>query len=215
MQEDRRSINWTRSGKTSPSGKLPTTWPVRYEDTPAYAVGYPGEYGKVQYGEGIFVGYRYFEAKRIAPLWCFGHGLNYSRFELADLTVSSGTGTAAATAALKLTNAGAVEAGEVVQLYVRDVLCTIPRPEKELKAFQKVFLAPGESTTLGFELSVRDLSYFDEKQGEWVASVTIYGILLVRRRWSSFCSSVRSMICPGVLGASFYLCTDLRTRGTK
>ena len=72
-------------GKVSPSGKLTTTWPVRFQDTPAYAVGCPGENGKVQYAEGVYVGYRYFDAKGLFPLWCFGHGLSYSTFQLPSV----------------------------------------------------------------------------------------------------------------------------------
>jgi beta-glucosidase len=155
-------------GKVSPSGKLPTTWPVRYQDSPTYAVGYPGENGKVQYGDGIYVGYRYFDVKNLQPLWCFGHGLTYTTFEYTDFEVKVSS-NAPITCSMKITNTGSATAADIVQIYVRDVECTVLRPQKELKAFQKVLLSPGEVRTLSFPLTVRDLSFFDEKLGDWVA----------------------------------------------
>jgi len=167
-QESANALTNILFGKISPTGKVPTTWPVRYQDTPAFAVGYPGENGRVQYGEGIYVGYRYYDAKSLLPLWCFGHGLTYSKFDFADLIIS-GDGKEPVRCSIKLTNSGSVRAAEVVQIYVRDVQCTRPRPEKELKAFQKVWLSAGETQTLTFDLSARDLSFFDDKLGQWVA----------------------------------------------
>ena len=123
-------------GDETPSGKLPTTFPVRLEDNPAY-INYPGENGKVRYGEGIFVGYRYYDKKKLAPLFPFGHGLSYTTFKYSNLRLSAKSITPDEPLKVKVdvTNTGKVVGKEIVQLYVRDVKSTFARPEKELKAF--------------------------------------------------------------------------------
>ncbi|MGQ1787660.1 MULTISPECIES: glycoside hydrolase family 3 C-terminal domain-containing protein [unclassified Saccharicrinis] len=157
-------------GKVNPSGKLAETFPVRLEDTPAF-LNFPGEQGDVLYGERIFVGYRYYDKKKIEPLFPFGHGLSYTKFEYTDIKVSSKNITDKDVLEITVTvkNTGSIVGKEIVQLYVSDTECTLQRPEKELKKFAKVELAPGESKKVVFELSGRDFSYYDAKRDTWVA----------------------------------------------
>ena len=148
------------SGDASPSGKLPTTIPVRLEDTPAFT-NYPGERGQVHYGEGVFVGYRWYDARRIEPRFAFGHGLSYTTFAL-DTPSFDGT-----TLRVRVTNTGSVRASEVVQCYVRDVTATVARPPQELKAFAKVELAPGASQEVALTLDDRAFSFWDAAEHAW------------------------------------------------
>jgi beta-glucosidase len=155
-------------GDENPSGKLPITFPVRLQDNPAY-INYPGENGKVRYGEGIFVGYRYYDKKEVTPLFPFGHGLSYTSFKYSSLRVSAKSITSGESLKVKvdLTNTGKVAGMEVVQLYVRDVRSTFARPEKELKAFQKVELKPGQKKTVTFTLDREAFWYFDTSRNAW------------------------------------------------
>jgi beta-glucosidase len=155
-------------GDETPSGKLPTTFPVRLEDNPAY-INYPGENGKVRYGEGIFVGYRYYDKKNLAPLFAFGHGLSYTTFKYSNLRIGPRSITPAQTLKVRVdvTNTGKVTGKEIVQLYVRDVKSTFARPEKELKGFQKVELKPGQTKTVTFTLDREAFWYFDGVQNAW------------------------------------------------
>lgn len=157
-------------GKVNPSGKLAETFPVKLEDTPSY-FNFPGEQGEVLYGERIFVGYRYYDEKKINPLFPFGFGLSYTTFEYSDLKVSSNNFTDKE--GLKLTvsikNTGKVKGKEVVQLYVTDKESTLQRPEKELKKFAKIELEAGETKEISFSLESRDFSYFDAHRNMWIA----------------------------------------------
>ncbi len=157
-------------GKVNPSGKLAETFPVRLEDTPAY-FNFPGEQGDVLYGERIFVGYRYYDEKKIEPLFPFGYGLSYTQFEYSDLKISSKEITDKEKLEVTVTvkNTGGMKGKEVVQLYVKDTECTLQRPEKELKRFAKIELAPGESKVVTFYLDSRDFSYYDGKREMWIA----------------------------------------------
>jgi beta-glucosidase len=161
-QEQGHALADVLFGDVNPSGKLPTTFPVRLQDNPAY-INYPGEHGKVRYGEGIFVGYRYYDKKELAPLFPFGHGLSYTNFAYANLKLNADKITAAdtLTVSLDVTNTGAAAGQEIIQLYVRDVKSTVARPEKELKAFRKVALKPGETQTVTFTLDKEAFWYFD------------------------------------------------------
>ena len=152
----------------NPSGKLPTTFPVRLEDNPAY-INYPGENSKVRYGEGIFVGYRYYDKKKLAPLFPFGHGLSYTTFKYSNLKIGARSISSNATLKVKvdITNTGKVAGKEIVQLYVRDVKSTFARPEKELKAFEKVELQPKQTKTITFTLDREAFWYFDVVQNAW------------------------------------------------
>lgn len=167
-QEQGNALADVLFGDVNPSGKLPTTFPLRLEDNPAY-INYPGEHGTVRYGEGIFVGYRYYDKKQIAPLFPFGHGLSYTTFDYGNLKLSarSLTPDQTLTVSVDVTNTGAVAGKEIVQLYVRDVKSTFARPEKELKAFQKVEIQPGQVQTVTFTLDREAFWYFDAAKGTW------------------------------------------------
>jgi beta-glucosidase len=155
-------------GDENPSGKLPTTFPIRLEDNPAY-INYPGENGKVRYGEGIFVGYRYYDKKKVEPLFPFGHGLSYTTFKYGNLRLSAKSFTTDQTLKVKVdvTNTGKIAGKEIVQLYVRDVKSTFARPEKELKAFEKIELKPKQTKTITFTLNREAFWYFDSAKNAW------------------------------------------------
>jgi len=157
-------------GKVNPSGKLAETFPVRLEDTPAF-FNFPGEQGDVLYGERIFVGYRYYDEKKIDPLFPFGFGLSYTTFEYSNLKLSAKNTTdkEGVSVSLRVKNTGYIKGKEIVQLYVSDKECTLQRPEKELKKFAKIELEPGEEKEVTFKLDARDFSYYDGKREMWIA----------------------------------------------
>lgn len=176
-QEAGNAIADVLFGETEPSGRLPTSFPKRIEDNPAH-LNYPGENGKVRYGEGLFVGYRYYDEKKIAPLFPFGHGLSYTEFSYADLTVKKlGTEIKVQVA---VTNIGSRAGREVVQLYVRDMKSSLVRPYKELKSFAKVALEAGETKTVAFTLKESDLAFYDDSKTAWVVEAGEFEILLGR-----------------------------------
>lgn len=166
-------------GRVNPSGKLSETFPVRLEDTPAY-LNFPGDGHNVRYGEGVFVGYRYYEKKGIKPLFPFGHGLSYTTFEYSDLRLSKDviTDQDELKVTVKVRNTGNRAGKEVVQLYVRDVEATVPRPEKELKAFAKVSLEPGEAKDVELVLTGRDFAYYDAARSMWYVEAGEFEILV-------------------------------------
>ncbi|NLX09617.1 MAG: glycosyl hydrolase, partial [Chloroflexi bacterium] len=166
-------------GDVNPSGKLAETFPLRLADTPAY-LNFPGEHDTVRYGEGIYVGYRAYEAQDRAVLFPFGFGLSYTTFEYSNLTIDAtafGLGSIP-TIALDVTNTGPVAGKEIVQLYVHDVRARLPRPPKELKAFAKVQLEPGETKRVSFTLTERAFSYYDPDHQQWVAEAGEFDILI-------------------------------------
>ena len=167
-QEQGNALADVLFGDVNPSGKLPTTFPIRLEDNPAY-INYPGENGKVRYGEGLFVGYRYYDKKKLAPLFPFGHGLSYTSFEYSNLRLSARSLTPDKTLTVKVdvTNTGKVAGKEIVQLYVRDVKSTFARPEKELKGFAKVVLKPRQKKTVTFTLDREAFWHFDTARNAW------------------------------------------------
>ena len=148
------------SGDASPSGKLPTTFPARIEDAPAFKT-YPGADGQVFYDEGVFVGYRWYDDRQIEPRFCFGHGLSYTTFDLGTPTWD---GTRLR---VEVTNTGVVRAAEVVQCYVGDVDASVSRPLQELKAFAKVWLDPGEFTDVELVLDDRAFAFWDVDAHAW------------------------------------------------
>lgn len=163
-------------GAVNPSGKLPFSFPVRLEDNGAIALGeYPGG-DSVTYREGLFVGYRWLESKGIAPLFAFGHGLSYTTFSISgvrsDRTSLGSDGRIRVSA--DVTNTGDRAGAEVVQLYIGDEESSLPRPVKELKGFQKVSLAPGETRTVTFDITPEQLQYYDDRQGAWVAEAGLF-----------------------------------------
>jgi beta-glucosidase len=144
-------------GRVNPSGKLPFTWPKRLEDSPAYAVGSQNN-DRVDYKEGIFVGYRYFDTRHIEPQFPFGYGLSYTTFDYQNLKVTQTNDIVFATVTIK--NSGKVAGAETIQLYVREIKPVVPRPVHELKAFKKIQLAPGETGEISFVLGRGAFSYF-------------------------------------------------------
>jgi beta-glucosidase len=156
-------------GRANPCGRLAETIPLRLQDNPSH-LNFPGTDGTVLYGERIYVGYRYYDAKDLPVGHPFGHGLSYTTFAYSDLrTEVDGEGEEAVVRArFTLTNTGPVAGKEVVQVYVGDVACSVDRPVRELKAFTKVELAPGRSTPVEFELRARDLSFFSPAHDRWV-----------------------------------------------
>ncbi len=166
-------------GDANPSGKLPTTFMKKWEDCPAFG-NFPGAEGNVYYKEGIFVGYRYFDTRNVEPLFPFGFGLSYTTFEYGDLSISPGKMTAGGKVKVRFTvaNTGKVAGAETAQLYVNDEEATVERPEKELKAFQKVFLEPGQKKSVAFILDESALSFFDVAKKGWVAEPGMFNILI-------------------------------------
>jgi beta-glucosidase len=166
-------------GIAAPSGKLPVTFPRRIEDSTAYGH-YPGENLHVEYGEGIFVGYRGFDRKKVEPLFPFGHGLSYTTFEYGGLTVTPSKVKAdgKVEVGLQVRNTGPRAGAEVVQLYVHDVESSLPRPEKELKGFGRVTLEPGETRKLTVTLDRSAMQFFDPGKGDWVAERGAFEVLV-------------------------------------
>lgn len=167
-------------GNVCPSGKLPFSWPVELNDCAAHAHGAYAE-DRVEYKEGLFTGYRWHDREDTpAPLFPFGYGLSYTTFALENAEVEPATDDddAVARVAVTVHNTGATAGAEVIQLYVKCNSPSVPRPEKELKAFEKVFLKPGESQRINLTLTARDLSYYDDKQHCWQAEPGEYTLLL-------------------------------------
>jgi len=164
-------------GRVNPSGKLVITFPERIEDSPGY-LNFPGENGRHIYQEGIFVGYRYYEKKKIRPSFPFGYGLSYTDFNYSDLALSSEKITDEDTLVVrfKVENTGDVAGKEIAQLYVAPHGSRLKRPVKELKAFEKTSLQPGKAKTVSMELSRRDFAYYDDAFEEWVVESGIYTI---------------------------------------
>jgi len=164
-------------GDVNPSGKLTVSFPKRIEDNPAF-IHYPG-WKDVYYGEGLFVGYRYYDARNVKPLFPFGHGLSYSNFTYSELAfpseVSPGDDI---TVSVMVENTGDVFGQEVIQLYIRDVKSTLIRPDKELKGFTKVGLKPGESQIINYKLTPRALSYYDPHQKAWMVEAGAFEVLV-------------------------------------
>ena len=167
------------TGAVNPSGKLPFTIPLSLADGPLKTERqYPGvledgyKYYQEYYDEGVFVGYRWYSSKGIPVQFAFGHGLSYTSFELGDAKVSGRK------VSVKLTNTGSLPGAEVVQLYVAPAPCEVERPDRELKGFEKVALAPGETKVVRFAISDEDLAYFDAFLHKWVVAPGAYRILL-------------------------------------
>ncbi len=175
-QESGNAIADVLFGDVNPSGRLTQTFPVRLQDNPAF-LNYPGENGRVHYGEGIFVGYRYYEKKEIAPRFPFGFGLSYTTFGLSNLQLSkTESDSPELNVSVDITNTGGGAGKEVVQLYVRDVASRLIRPLKELKGFQKVHLEPNETKTVNFTLAHDAFAYFDDGRSGWLAEAGEYVI---------------------------------------
>jgi beta-glucosidase len=166
-------------GDVNPSGKLPMTFPKKLEDHGSHALGeYPGDTNKliVNYLDDIYVGYRYYDTYKVEPQFAFGHGLSYTAFQYSDLkAVPSGNNV---TITFKIKNIGKVAGSEVAQVYVAQPNALIPRPEKELKGFQKVFLQPNEQKAIAITLTRDSFSYFNDASNQWVMDGGNYNIIV-------------------------------------
>jgi len=166
-------------GDANPSGKLAETFPKALSDNPSY-LNFPGEGDKVEYKEGVFVGYRYYDKKNIEPLFPFGFGLSYTNFEYSNLSVDKkeikDTETVSVTVNVK--NIGSTAGKEIVQLYIKDIESTMIRPEKELKGFEKVELQPGEEKTVNFTLNKRSFAYYNVELKDWHVETGEFEILV-------------------------------------
>ena len=166
-EEGGRAIAEILAGKVDPSGHLPATFERRAEDNPTFANYYPAPgTNKVEYKEGIFVGYRGYEHNHVQPLFPFGYGLSYTSFRFSGLHVSHG-GTMPATVTFTVTNTGKVAGAEVAQVYVSDHHTRVPRPERELKGFERLSLAPGESKVVTVKLPANAFAYYDVAAKKW------------------------------------------------
>jgi beta-glucosidase len=199
-QEAGNSIADVLSGKVSPSGKLASTFPAQYQDVPS-AKNFPGiilqpdkqeakgdegdmlaafrkpKASKIVYGEGIYVGYRYYDTFKVTPAYEFGYGLSYTKFEFSNLALSAPKFTDRLTVTVDVKNSGSCAGKEVVQLYLSAPAKKLDRPDAELKGFAKTrLLQPGESQTLKFELSARSLASFDSASSSWIAEAGKYTV---------------------------------------
>jgi beta-glucosidase len=166
-------------GEVNPSGKLAETFPLKRADTPAH-VNWPGDAGAVRYGEGLFIGYRYYDAKEMPVLFPFGYGLSYTTFEYSNPQVSAHTfkDVDGVTVTVDVTNTGDVAGQEIVQVYVHDHEAGLTRPEKELKGFAKVALQPGETQTVSIPLDFRAFAYYHPEHKQWITEDGAFDLLI-------------------------------------
>ena len=159
------------TGKVNPSGKLPFTFPATLNDSPAHALNaYPGENLQVNYKEGILVGYRWFDTKKIEPLYCFGYGLSYTNYKYIGFTTDKKSYKLSEfiTATVNVKNTGKYAGKETVQLYIGKTGSAVERADKELKAFKKTEIGVGATAKVILKIPVKDLAYFDIKTKAWV-----------------------------------------------
>lgn len=166
-------------GKVCPSGKLAETFPLKLADTPAH-LNYPGENGCVRYGEGMYIGYRYYDARQAPVLFPFGHGLSYTTFAYSNLRLSAAefTDSDGLTVWVDVTNTGKVAGKEIVQVYVHDHQASLTRPQKELKGFAKVLLEPGETKTVEIALDWRAFAFWHPAHKQWITEDGAFEILV-------------------------------------
>ncbi|MFA6980715.1 MAG: glycoside hydrolase family 3 C-terminal domain-containing protein [Ignavibacteriaceae bacterium] len=178
-QEMSYAISDILSGKFNPSGKLPVTFPKRWEDCSAFS-SYKKADSVTKYSDGIFVGYRYFEHNKIEPLFPFGFGLSYTNFAYGKLKLSANelSQNDKLSLTFEIKNTGKVAGSEIPQLYVRDIKSSVERPVKELKGFSKIFLNPGEIKTVTFTLDKSALSFYDVNSKSFVAEPGEFEILI-------------------------------------
>ncbi|WFR60132.1 glycoside hydrolase family 3 C-terminal domain-containing protein [Anaerocolumna sp. AGMB13025] len=188
-------------GKINPSGKLAETFPLRLEDNPSY-INFPGANDMVEYKEGVFVGYRYYDKKKMEVLFPFGFGLSYTTFSYSNLQLHTGKtinsdgddnlitirDTDTITVTVDITNTGAVSGKEIAQLYVSPQKDTVIRPVKELKGFAKIYLEPGETKTVSFTLNKRAFAYYNTVIKDWHVESGDYDILIGKSSRDIVCS---------------------------
>jgi len=171
-------------GDVNPSGKLPVTYPVKITDHPAHISErrFPGDLEalKIYYDEGIYVGYRHFDKNQIEPFFPFGFGLSYTEFKLSNIRVDKNAvkNSDTFTVSIDVVNVGKVEGAEIIQIYISDDECSVDRPPKELQAFEKVYLKPGESKTVSVTLDHNVFEFYSEKEHKFVAEAGTFTILV-------------------------------------
>ncbi|MGE5458669.1 MAG: glycoside hydrolase family 3 C-terminal domain-containing protein, partial [Methanococcaceae archaeon] len=178
-EEMGRAIADVISGAYNPGGKLPLTFPHKWEDCSAFKT-YKSQDSVTYYSDGIYVGYRHFEKNKIKPLFPFGYGLSYTNFKYGNLKISpeNKSGDGKMSISFSIRNSGNVAGSEVAQLYLHDVVSSVDRPYKELKGYQKVFLNPGEEKTVKLTLDKAAMSYFEEKTKSWKAEPGDFQVLV-------------------------------------
>jgi beta-glucosidase len=166
-------------GRVNPSGKLAESFPVKLADTPA-AINWPGEAGSVRYGEGLFIGYRYYDAKEIPVQFPFGYGLSYTSFAYSNARTNVKTfkDVEGLTVSVDVTNTGSYAGKEIVQVYVHDRQSSLVRPYKELKGFAKVALQPGETRTVSIPLDFRAFAFYHPEHKQWITEDGEFDILI-------------------------------------
>jgi len=166
-------------GKANPCGKLAETFPIKLADTPAY-LNWPGGAGVVRYGEGLFIGYRYYDARQVPVLFPFGFGLSYTTFSYSNARVSKKTfkDVDGLIVTVDVTNTGKVAGKEIVQVYVHDQKSNLVRPEKELKGFAKVELQPGETKSVSIPLDFRAFAYYHPDYRQWITEDGDFDLLI-------------------------------------
>jgi beta-glucosidase len=178
-QEGGNAIADVLFGEANPSGKLPVSFVKEWKDSPAYGH-YPGENLQVEYAEGIYVGYRYFDKKKVEPLFPFGYGLSYTKFDYGELKVSPNEAAAGqpVEVSLQLRNSGSRSGAEVVELYVHDGHASVDRPIQELKGFQRVELAREETKTVHFTIDRSALAFYSTAKKDWVTEPGQFDVLV-------------------------------------
>jgi beta-glucosidase len=166
-------------GKANPSGKLAETFPLKLADTPAH-INWPGGAGEVHYGEGLFIGYRYYDAREMPVLFPFGYGLSYTTFAYSNPKVSATNfkDVDGLTVSVDVTNTGSMAGREIVQVYVHDQKSGLVRPQKELKGFAKVELQPGETKTVSIPLDFRAFAYYHPEYKQWITEDGEFDLLI-------------------------------------
>ncbi|WP_448698310.1 glycoside hydrolase family 3 C-terminal domain-containing protein [Mucilaginibacter sp. AW1-3] len=164
-------------GQIDPSGKLPMSFPKRLEDEPAHKLGeYPGNGVTANYTDDIYVGYRYYDTFNVAPQFAFGHGLSYTTFKYSDLRISTNNGKTIVS--FKIKNTGTMAGAETAQLYIKQEKLNLPRPEKELKGFEKLFLKAGEEKMATLTLSKDAFQYFNDLKSQWVSDAGFFDVII-------------------------------------
>ncbi|MGA8618302.1 MAG: glycoside hydrolase family 3 C-terminal domain-containing protein [Candidatus Sulfotelmatobacter sp.] len=178
-QEGGNAIADVLFGQANPSGKLPVSFVKQWKDSPAYGH-YPGENLQVEYAEGIYVGYRYFDKQKIEPLFPFGYGLSYTKFDYSALKISTDGASSgkAIEVSLQVRNSGSRSGAEVVELYLHDGHASVDRPIQELKGFQRVDLAPGESKDVHFKLDPTAMAFYSTAKKDWVTEPGQFDVLV-------------------------------------
>jgi beta-glucosidase len=175
-QQDGTAIASVLFGHSDPSGHLPVTFPASLSQVPASSTAqWPGTGGTVDYSEGMDVGYRWYQASHLTPLFPFGYGLSYTSFSFSKLTIGSLTAGGAATVTATVTNTGSRAGADVAQLYVRDPAAS-GQPPEQLQGFQRVYLQPGASRQVTFRLTQQNLQYWNTRKNGWATSTGSYGI---------------------------------------